>query len=345
MRAALRVPWRGAAVPCLALALVTAMSSPARAADAVAAGEPQVVLDEVLVAGEQPGPGLWKVTRASADGDHVLWILGTYGPLPKRMTWRSQGVEAVIATSQELLSPPRAGAKVGFLGGLTMLPALVGVRNNPDGRSLKDTMPADLYARWLVQKAKYLGNAGGVEKWRPIFAAHELYESAIAKAGLESSTAIWPVVERLARRHRLRITSPEIVVEIEKPRAAVQEFKRSELADLECFARTIERLEADLDLMRARANAWSTGDVQALREMTQVDQAGACLAALMNSTVVRERGFDEVPVRLADAWLAAAEQALARNPSTVAVLKIDRILAPDGYVARLRARGYAVEEP
>lgn len=50
----------------------------------------ETVLDEVLVTGEQAGPGLWKVTRPSADGDHVPWILGTYGPLSKKMQWRSR---------------------------------------------------------------------------------------------------------------------------------------------------------------------------------------------------------------------------------------------------------------
>jgi hypothetical protein len=43
--------------------------------------------------------------------------------------------------------------------------------------------------------------------------------------------------------------------------------------------------------------------------------------------------------------LSAVEQALASNASTVAVLSIDQILKPDGYVAQLRAKGYAVEDP
>ena len=41
----------------------------------------------------------------------------------------------------------------------------------------------------------------------------------------------------------------------------------------------------------------------------------------------------------------ATEQALARNASTVAVLSIDQILKPDGYVAQLRAKGYVIEDP
>src|SRR5215831_2532541 len=29
--------------------------------------------EEILVTGEQPGPGLWKIVK----GDHAIWVLGT----------------------------------------------------------------------------------------------------------------------------------------------------------------------------------------------------------------------------------------------------------------------------
>lgn len=47
----------------------------------------------------------------------------------------------------------------------------------------------------------------------------------------------------------------------------------------------------------------------------------------------------------AAAWQSAVERAMAENASTVAVLSIEEILKPDGYVARLRAAGYRVEDP
>src|SRR5690242_7710009 len=56
---------------------------------------PTESMDEVVVSGEQPGPGLWKVTK----GSHTLWILGTLTPLPQKMTWRSREVERVVAKS------------------------------------------------------------------------------------------------------------------------------------------------------------------------------------------------------------------------------------------------------
>ena len=302
---------------------------------------PSAVLDELLVSGEQPGPGLWKVTK---DG-HVLWILGSYSPLPKKMSWRAKEAEERIAESQELLANASVDADIGFFRALTLLPSLIGVRNNPDGAKLRDVVPPELYARWSILKEKYIGRDNDVEKWRPIFAAQELYSKAIDKSGLQAGNVVWPAVEKMAKKNKLKFITPKIKVEIDKPRAMIKEFKKSELTDLDCFAKTIERLETDLDAMRARANAWATGDVEALRKMTHVDQVGACIEAVMNAQIVQERGYQALPAQLAQAWVAAAETALAQNPSTFAVLSIDEILKPDGYVAKLRSKGYEVEEP
>ena len=65
----------------------------------------------------------------------------------------------------------------------------------------------------------------------------------------------------------------------------------------------------------------------------------------MNAQVLQERGFTDLPARLATAWIAAAERAVEQNASTVAVLPMREILEPAGLVAQLRARGYVVEEP
>jgi hypothetical protein len=152
-------------------------------------------------------------------------------------------------------------------------------------------------------------------------------------------------VETLARKARVRIVEPEVAVEIEQPRDAIRDFKRAPLDDVECFTRTIARLETDLEWMKLRANAWATGDVARLRELTYVDNASACIAAVLNAEVMRERGAADWPERRAEAWVTAAEQAFATSASTVAVLPIEQILKPDGYVARLRAQGYVVEDP
>jgi hypothetical protein len=305
----------------------------------------QTQLDEVLVAGEQAGPGLWKVSRPSADGDHVLWILGRYGPLPKGMKWRSRELESAVAGSQELLAEPEVDPDVGLFSGMALLPSLIGLRHNPDDRSLQDVVPAELYLRWLPLKSRYIGKDDKVERWRPLFAAGELYREAIEDAGLERSTVVWTSVRKIARRHGLRITTPEVEVKVEQARAAVKQFKREPLDDVDCFAKTIDLLESDLELMRERAIAWATGDVEALRRSWPRALGSACIGAIMGAGVVQERGYGDMPERVKNAWLAEAERALRENRSTVAVLWLSGILDADGYVAALRDKGYAIEEP
>jgi hypothetical protein len=335
----------------LALALLAAAEGRAMPADldvADSAGPAATIetrLDEILVAGEQPGPGLWKVTRHSAVGDHVLWILGTYGPLPKKLKWRSRELESAVAQSQEVLAQPEVNPEVGVIGGLAMLPSLVGLRDNPDGKRLQDVVPADLYRRWLSLRSRYIGEDARVERWRPLFAAGELYREAIDEAGLERSTVVWKSVQRLARRQGVRITTPEVKFKVERARAALKDFKREPLDDVECFARTIAWLESDLELMRERAQAWATGDVETLRRSWPRALGSACIGAIMGAQVVQERGYGDVLARVKEAWLAEAERALRDNESTVAVLWLSEILDADGYLAALREKGYTVEDP
>ncbi|MBC7455556.1 MAG: hypothetical protein H7335_18070 [Massilia sp.] len=49
---------------------------------------------------------------------------------------------------------------------------------------------------------------------------------------------------------------------MDNPRGALRDFKKSQIEDQGCFTKTVERLEVDLDTMRARANAWATGDIE-----------------------------------------------------------------------------------
>src|SRR5690606_39765469 len=124
-------------------------------------------------------------------------------PLPTRMEWGSAGVESVVARSQQVLLPPSftLAAGVGMCRGLMLVPSLLKARRNPDGRSLQEVVPAPLYARWSPLKQRYLGGDRGVERWRPIFAAQELYEAAMRRSGLARADAVDKGVRRMAKRH------------------------------------------------------------------------------------------------------------------------------------------------
>jgi hypothetical protein len=311
-------------------------------AEAVAAPDTQL-FDAMVVSGVQPGPGLWRVSR----GDNVMWVLGTLTPLPKKMEWVSREVEQVIAESREVLLGPGATLKdkIGMFRGLLLLPAALGSRKNPEGEKLVEIVPAELYARWTPLKAKYIGRSRGIEKQRPLFAALKLYEKAIKKNRMTQESVVLPLVKKLAKKHKVPVNRPEIEIDIGNPREAINDFADSRLEDLDCFAGTLDRLETDLDTMRERANAWATGDIDALRSLPFTDQNQICAGAILQAGFTRERGLDDMRERLAAAWLAAAETALANNKSTFAILPMREVLGAGGYIETLRSRGYEVEEP
>ena len=298
-------------------------------------------IEEILVSGEQPGPGLWKVTQ----GDRVLWVLGSVTPLPKQLQWRSRQVERVIAGSQEVIGEATVRPSLGFFRTVTLLPSLLKLRQNADGQTLQQILPPELYERWERQKLRFMGHDAGVEHWRPMFAAQELYQHALNRSGLSLRSIIWPTVLRLASEHHVQIRKMDSKVQVADPKQMIRDFKSTprEL-DVACLRATVERLEQDLDGMKQRAQAWATGDVELLRQGSYVDRDAACIAAATGAASINQQ-YERVRSRVFEDWVAAAMTALANNRSSFSVLPMAEMLQPDGRLERLRRRGYHIEPP
>ncbi|KAB8314222.1 TraB/GumN family protein [Tolypothrix campylonemoides VB511288] len=320
-----------------------AASPPAGANDAAVDEDGVRRLGTVVVSGAQPGPGMWKVRN----GANTLWILGTLTPLPRDFDWVSRDVEAVIAQADAVLAPPGAkfDADIGFFRGLTLLPTALRARNNPDGKRLEEVVPAPLYARWSTLKARYVGRDAGLEKRRPIVAAGELYRAAIRRAGLSTDDAVADAVRRATRKADLKATPVQVEFKIANAKDLLKELADTSLDDMDCFARTLDRVEGDIENMKLRANAWAVGDMDTLRALPYGDQFEACLDAVTGSALARKAGVADFERRVGDAWIAAARSALDRNAVTFATMPMVVMLRDDGPIARLRALGYAIEEP
>ena len=338
---------------CLALAVPVLAQEQAKAptADAhhqaplpIGIGADGIHTEETLiVTGDQPGPGLWLVRK----GNHDLWILGTLNPLPAKMQWQSKRVESVIANAQEVIRPPTVSleVKAGFFKKLTLLPSLLGARKNPDGKTLEQVVTPPSYARWKALKLRYIGNDSGVEKCRPLFAAQELYKDAMKKSGLENSKSVWPLINKAIETHHPSVTVVREEIVVTDAKVLLKEFHRTTLDDLACFDNTMTRIETDLDAMRLRANAWATGDVAALQSLPPPYQWEACSNAITEAGIGKRLGFGDAQKKVQVKWLAAAEAALARNTVTFATLSLGDMLGAEGYLAKLKARGYTVLAP
>jgi hypothetical protein len=270
------------------------------------------------------------------------------------MQWKSRDVESVAMRSQEILLDASVrmepDEKIGVFRGLTLLPAAMKARRNPDEATLRERVPPDLYARWLAQKKLYLGRDSGVEQWRPIFAATKLRSAAFDDLKLRDSGMVWEVVGKLAKKRKIPVTTPSLkfTFHTRELKTKIKEFSRESLPDTECFATTLDLVEALSDRVTEgrRAHAWATADLATLDSLPPLPNPYVpCAMAVLGSDVAREVIPADIRERLYASWMDAAAKALATNETTLAIVPLAKLTREGGYLERLRARGYSIDAP
>jgi hypothetical protein len=309
-------------------------------------------LEEIIVAGEYPGPGMWQVSHPDHP-DHTLWLVGEPPLLPQGLRFRSQQVAHVASQSQEILQQTglslKPDEKVGVFRMVTLLPAAMKLRKNPDKGTLQELLPPGIYARWLVQKKLYLGRDSGVEKMRPFLVAEKLRDAAIKELKLGYG-GDWGEVWELVRNKKIPVTTPtlEFTFKTDDLRGQLKALSREKLADEECFARTVELTEAlsNKQVEDARARAWATGDLARLQELPPLPDAdSSCEQAIVNALAMTTPIPGDVREQMDELWFSAAGNALTKNESTLAFVRMSELLGERGYLESLRKRGYEILSP
>jgi hypothetical protein len=321
-------------------------------------------LEAVVVTGE-PVPRLWKVSQ----GDHVLWVTNN-ALLPPGRKWRTETLDARIAESQLVIYPGVAGARpdFGLIRGLTLIPAAFKAAKNPDGKTLKDVLPPDTYARWRVLKTEYVGRDNDIEKWRPFIAIEMLQGEVLKKLTPElrpkrvpRGPAVQSVVEKAAKKHKIKQRTMPSVSRVVKTNARkiLKSAHHVELGDVLCFTQTLEYLEQLVEFSNQRAAVLAASESPApasdATPPRRVDCGDYLMNGLRSGAIPDPAGAlkvfedSELQAKLAlqqlDAeWIAAAQAALAKNRSTFAVVPT-RATKENGYFDKLRELGYTVEEP
>lgn len=287
----------------------------------------------VLVMGEQPGPGLWKVSS----GDHVLWILGEVSPIPRRVQWKSRRFDQLLRNSQELLLDLSGYWRANDVE----MSAYHDAAKLPRGTSLDDVISPELHARVRIAARRF--GAFELDELRPFAATNRLVVNAMRSLGLKGFSARHEA-EKMADEYGIRTT---IYTAPEPPFGKRLEAWQHESNEA-CLGRVIDALEDGGTGVKQLANAWSIGDIDALRRLVPAFsfsrdglRAKECAVA-MRGGEVQAREYDEVRKR---GWLQEAERALRDNRRTMAVVLMSELFEPEGYLAALRARGYVIVEP
>jgi uncharacterized protein YbaP (TraB family) len=284
-------------------------------------------LEEVLVVGEHPGPGLWKVSRRS----HSLFILGTHVPLPKDFVWRSKEVESAIERSNEILGAYSVSLRVDQESAL----------QSRRGK-LQEVLPARMYAQWRALRNQYIGDDDQTERLLPAAAALLLQAHAYERSGLSYSDGVWRKIHQLAQERGVPVRPQNYDTRLVKG-----EWRRTGSArnsGVKYLAETMERLSSDIRDARSRANAWATGDVSALQALIEQDASYARSRAY-SWPFLSDEEVQRLHREAENQLLAAMERAINRNEATFAALPIHLLLGKEGVIARLRAAGYDIEQP
>jgi uncharacterized protein YbaP (TraB family) len=282
------------------------------------------------------GPPLWRVSK---DG-HVLWLFGTLSAVPKDMKWNATAVEEAVADAQAVLSPPgvRATPSMKPVQLVRLWRRVRELSGNPSGKRLVEVIPPDLYRRYAALRDRYVRRDRHLEEQRPIIVASRLYEDAVQEMGLASGREVESGIERVARRAAVATVDTKVLAD---PLVLLDHAARVPApAELDCFTKVLATIETGDEAIAARARAWASGDVAALRRFDYPDIRRECLS------------FPGWPVALADAlkdaddkWLESAEHALAANRTTFGTLDVRDLLTRDGLLAQLHDRGYDVQAP
>jgi len=290
----------------------------------------------VVISGRYLGPKLWRVSR----NGHVLWVLGTVSPLPKRMVWQTQDIQSLLQQTQEVI-PAWPSVGIGFhpFTALRLLALWRKAQTNPDHQPLGAVLPPPLYARFTTLKLRFDPNDRRIEQLRPILAARRLYDKALASSDLTPRNDIQRTVLDLARRGGVPIHQDKLLVK--DPMDVMRDLTEIPRgAEIACLQSVVTRLQTDLGPMQARARAWALGDVALLRRLPHTDNRSTCLEAVSGSARVRA-----LVAQAQQDWMTAAVQALDQNRTTLALQSMDLLLGPDGTLATLKRMGYQVEGP
>ncbi len=300
-------------------------------------------LQELVVTGEQPGPALWQVRR----GDHALWVLGIVAMYPKDMKWRSDEVERIIAGSQAMVSQPGVtpDSNISKLSVVFLLPTLIGVEKLPEGMTLQQVLSAPVYARWTVQREKYLGDSHRLERLRPFIAADKLAGTAYKQAGLTDDGEVLATIAKLAKKYRVKRIDADYRLFIKDPKSLIREFKKDSRDESTCLSYQLEELDYFLTEGARQSRAWATGDIGLVQSSMARKPEDPCWQEFSQIDFVKDLGIEDIENHMDEAWLRAVDEALAQNPQSFAVMKMREVLNPNGLLARLRARGYTVTGP
>jgi hypothetical protein len=299
-------------------ALVAFLLSPAVATAQAPAPRPPVVddpeatlLSDLLVVAPTQGPAWWRVSK----GDSVVWIMGLpENPGPKNMKWDRKALDRRLTGARVLLTPP-----------IMTLAFPASAKGNSAGA------PPALADRFSTVRTRIGKSARRYADSSPAVALLTLYRDYLKSAKLEGGEALrW--THAMAKARRVPIVQP---TKIQAQSVGLAELDPARPEAAACYEALMQATEVPVERYRSAAAGWARGDLRAAASAPR-NPFGVCENRLFNQGASR---------RAIAVQVAAIEAALKEPGKAVAVASIRALVADEGILVRLAAKGYDIVYP
>lgn len=294
------------------------------AARAQVIDDPQAnVVEALVVSAKLPGPAWWRVS----DGDTTIYVMGTPSALPKGMAWDKSVLERRLEGAFAVVKPPE------WRAGLTDIPGLLKLRKSlkgdDDWARNAPALAARLQRAWTAVEPK---DPNGWKDWKPLYVALQLNTKTNSQAQLKVSEPDRTIGD-LARKRRVKTRPAAVHKAMPMLKSLVREH--SEEAGLACLSETLDATEAGPAPVRAAADAWAQGRVKdALAGPRSAERCELLMP-----------GVADLKRQLVDDEVQALTDLLKTPGHAVAYFPLRALVAENGVLDKLRARGITVRTP
>ena len=306
----------------LAAALALFVTLPAMAHAQVPDDPEANLVEELVVNAKLPGPAWWRIS----DGDTTIYMLGTLASLPKGAAWDKSVLDRRLDGAFALILPPVGRA------GVTDIPAMLKLRGRLKSDRPLDAAAPELAPRLAKVRAQLGKKPDAYREWSPLGAG------IMIAIDYQKTTKLDPgeperAVGKLARKHRVKARPAGTYKAMPVMKAAVRDH--SSEAGQVCLEGVLSEAEAGSAAARSAAQAWARGDVR--EAIAGPRNFQRCIRSLPGMVELEKRAMDDE--------IAALTEAMKTPGHAVALFSIRGLVAQDGLLDRMRAKGFTVRTP
>jgi hypothetical protein len=281
------------------------------------------VVSELVVRAKASGPAWWRVSNGAA----TVWVMGVPSGLPRGVKWDDALLRARLTGARRLITPSVYSAGLGDLFGLLSLRGKLKAKG-----PIEPSLPPDLRARFVAGSAALGRDPAHYDGWKPAVAGLIMVGDFRKRAGIDEREPL-KAVQGDAGREGVRVVPAATYKAVPFLKSMAGDL--TDTVNQACLADSLHEIEAGTGQVTGAADAWARGDVAGALNAERGFEK--CLASFPEFTaVVRQSMSDEV---------AAIGHDLQSPGVSVAVIPLRGLVARDGVLSQLAAKGHQVRTP